>query len=189
MSDNEWHTVSNHKPINTTSQKNAARRRQSKSMAFSHGKSLPKSSLSKSFQKNLSFKPSFDDKTMTTNPYHLPDDEDSDVDEDDDEDQVDPIDMPLPPYHITLVINCPFEDCSAVAPFLDTTALVQHLKTDHSMSFLNLHHMYMALDAYLARWAAVLRTDKLDQHSVLENEGNGRLSLSLSVCFILTFFT
>ncbi|CAO3587958.1 unnamed protein product [Absidia cylindrospora] len=173
MSDNEWHTVSSHKPI-SHGNKNS-RQRQSKSVAFSNGggKSLPKSSLSKSFQ-NLSVKQSFEDKILgaNTNPYHLPEDDDSDFDEED-EDQVDPIDLPLPPYHITLVINCPFDDCSAVAPFLDTTALVQHLKTEHALSFLNLHHMYMALDAYLARWATIFRTggeNTIEHHSVLEND-------------------
>ncbi|KAI8100144.1 uncharacterized protein BX664DRAFT_322990 [Halteromyces radiatus] len=172
MSDNEWHTVSNHKPIAHSHGNKNYRRRQSKQLAFSSGstsKSMSKS-LSKSFQ-NLSFKPSFDDKILSqTNPYHLPEDDDSDVEEED-EDQVDPIDIPLPPYHITLVINCPFDDCSAVAPFLDTTALVQHLKTEHSLVFLNLHHMYMALDAYLSRWASVLRTgDTLQEHAVLDTD-------------------
>ncbi|KAI8342331.1 hypothetical protein BC941DRAFT_412470 [Chlamydoabsidia padenii] len=168
MSDNEWHTVSNHKPIAHSNNNKNARRRQSKSMAFSNGgKSIPKSSYSKSYQKNQSFKSgSLIDDNKCTNPYHLPDDEDSDLEEEEEEDQVDPIDMPLPPYHITLVINCPFEDdCSAVAPYLDTTALVQHLKTEHALSFVNLHHMYMALEAYLTRWAGL----SVDEHAVLEN--------------------
>lgn len=82
--------------------------------------------------------------------------EEDDSDEEEDDGQVDPIDLPVPPYHTTIVVSCPLDDCESSAPFLDTTALVKHLKEDHKLAFKNLHHMYMALDSYLARWAKEL---------------------------------
>lgn len=184
MADNEWHTVSNHKPISHSHQNKHYRRRQSNQISSSiGGKSLPKSlskSLSKSFQglhiNNNSKIGSVDESILSVeqyNPYHLPEEDDSDIEEEEeDDDQIDPIDIPLPPYHITLVINCPFDNCSAMEPFVDTTALVQHFKSDHQLVFRNLHHMYMALEAYLNRWAKIFQKESIKEHGVLEDEGN-----------------
>ncbi|CAO3653389.1 unnamed protein product [Cunninghamella echinulata] len=185
MSENKWHTVSNHKPIAHSHNNKHYRRRQSNQLSSSiGGKFLPKSLsklLSKSFQglhinNNNKVVGSIDESILSVeqyNPYHLPEEGESDIEEEDeeDDDQIDPIDIPLPPYHITLVLNCPFVDhCSAMEPFMDTTALVQHFKSDHQLVFRNLHHMYMALEAYLNRWARIFQKESIPDHAILEDE-------------------
>ncbi|KAI8394224.1 uncharacterized protein BYT42DRAFT_487161 [Radiomyces spectabilis] len=113
------------------------------------GSSVPKDSY---LEANLS---------QRTNPYHLPDDDDSTSEDEEEDDRPDPVDMPVPPYHTNIVINCPFDNCDLVAPIVDTTALIKHIKDEHNIVFKNLHHMYMALDSYLARWATELRQQPL----------------------------
>ncbi|KAF7724593.1 hypothetical protein EC973_000901 [Apophysomyces ossiformis] len=106
------------------------------------------------------------------NPYHLPDDDDTEEDEEED-DRSDPIDLPVPPYHTTIVISCPFQSCPSMEPFLDTTSLVNHLRSVHHIVFKNLHHMYMALDAYLSRWATELVRKPLVEYGYEDVEENG----------------
>lgn len=114
------------------------------------------------------------------NPFHAAAD-DSDSDEEEEDGQVDPIDIPVPPYHTTIVVSCPLNDCDSPIPFMDTTSLVKHLKGEHKLMFKNLHHMYMALDAYLARWAKELELKPITEYAHLEpldnNESNVYLSL------------
>ncbi|ORX61873.1 hypothetical protein DM01DRAFT_1331343 [Hesseltinella vesiculosa] len=152
--DNEWHTVGNHKPIPHAQHRRRSKANVGRSIPKSMPKSLPKS-LPRSMQA-LSVTSSIND--THHNPFLLPEDDESDDDSSNDESDDDEPE-PMPAYHIACLINCPFDDCSAVAPFLDTTALVQHIKQEHQLSFSNLHHMYMALDPYLQRWASIFRKD------------------------------
>lgn len=112
------------------------------------------------------------DTSASSNPFHAPADDD-DSDEEEEDGQVDPIDLPVPPYHTTIVVSCPLSDCDSPIPFLDTTSLVKHLKTEHKLMFKNLHHMYMALDAYLARWAKELAAKPVTEYAQLEPSDNG----------------
>lgn len=77
---------------------------------------------------------------------------------------------PLPPYHTTTFVSCPFKDCETPAPFLDTTSLVNHLK-EHHLVFKNLHHMYNSLDAYLKRWAKEFEQKPLEEFGKKEQDG------------------
>ncbi|KAG1446735.1 hypothetical protein G6F56_009479 [Rhizopus delemar] len=76
---------------------------------------------------------------------------------------------PLPPYHTTTFVSCPFKDCETPAPFLDTTSLVNHLK-EHHLVFKNLHHMYNSLDAYLKRWAKEFEQKPLEEFGKKEQD-------------------
>ncbi|KAG2176902.1 hypothetical protein INT43_007556 [Umbelopsis isabellina] len=108
------------------------------------------------------------------NPFDLPEDDDNDDDEDDDSPA--PIDAPLPPYHINIIVSCPFDDCSAVMPFTDTTSLVQHINAEHDLVFRNIHHMYMALETYLQEWAKLIKEKSVEEYGVKENiDGKGKL--------------
>ncbi|CAO0795310.1 unnamed protein product [Mucor circinelloides] len=111
------------------------------------------------------------DTSASSNPFHAAA-EDDDSDEEEDDGQVDPIDLPVPPYHTTIVVSCPLSDCDSPIPFLDTTSLVKHLKGEHKLMFKNLHHMYMALDAYLARWAKELTAKPVTEYAQLESFDN-----------------
>ncbi|KAJ2955160.1 hypothetical protein NQZ79_g8803 [Umbelopsis isabellina] len=107
------------------------------------------------------------------NPFDLPEDDDNDDDEDDDSPA--PIDAPLPPYHINIIVSCPFDDCSAVMPFTDTTSLVQHINAEHDLVFRNIHHMYMALETYLQEWAKLIKEKSVEEYGVKENiDGKGK---------------
>ncbi|KAI8971617.1 hypothetical protein BDF20DRAFT_885356 [Mycotypha africana] len=108
----------------------------------------------------------------SSNPFHAVDDNIDSSDEEEEHDgQTDPIDLPVPPYHTTIVVSCPFKDCESPVPFLDTTSLVAHLKKDHHVIFKDLHHMYIALEAYLTRWAKELQIKPLSDYGYLKNEG------------------
>ncbi|GAB5592801.1 hypothetical protein Unana1_07701 [Umbelopsis nana] len=102
------------------------------------------------------------------NPFDLPEDDDNDNDDEEDDGSPDPIDLPLPPYHTTIIVSCHFDNCSAVAPFSDTTSLVQHIKSEHQLAFKNIHHMYMALEAYLHRWTDIVKDRNLEDFGVRE---------------------
>ncbi|RUS21796.1 hypothetical protein BC937DRAFT_91438 [Endogone sp. FLAS-F59071] len=95
---------------------------------------------------------------------------DNDSGGDESDDTPAPIDIPLPPYHTTIVVLCPFDDCPAVAPFTDTTALVKHLKEQHHVMFCDIHHMYIALDRYISHWAKEVQTKGLEAIGVKDNE-------------------
>ncbi|KAI7894529.1 uncharacterized protein EV154DRAFT_498083 [Mucor mucedo] len=163
--DGEWHTVTNNKGAATVappSQPQPSRaRRKSR-----HRITPPKQASSKQPTKEKSVPthkehskavPTHKDQskaassTKSVNPFHAAEDDESDEEEEDG--QVDPIDLPVPPYHTSIIISCPLEGCESPIPFMDTTSLVKHLKEDHHLMFKNLHHMYMALDSYLNRWA------------------------------------
>ncbi|KAI9314297.1 hypothetical protein BX666DRAFT_2020339 [Dichotomocladium elegans] len=90
------------------------------------------------------------------------DDDDDEEEEDDDSDSQE--EQVLPPYHTAVVVLCPMDNCSANEPFLDTTALVKHLRTEHKIVFKDLHHMYIALDPYLMRWAQELRSKPIEEY-------------------------
>lgn len=108
------------------------------------------------------------------NPFDLPEDDDNDNDDEEDDGSPDPIDLPLPPYHTTIIVSCHFDNCSAVTPFSDTTSLVQHIKSEHQLAFKNIHHMYMALEAYLHRWADIVKDRNLEDFGVRETmDGKG----------------
>lgn len=171
--DGEWHTVTSnkHTVAATPSSNNANSKGRRKSR---HKITTPKQSVTKQPTNNNKTK---EKKVVeVSNPFHAVEDDDSDEEEDDG--QVDPIDLPVPPYHTTIVVSCPLEDCESSAPFLDTTALVKHLKEEHKLAFKNLHHMYMALDSYLARWAKELagkpisdfgQPDKTEKEGIMHN--------------------
>ncbi|KAI8066748.1 hypothetical protein BC940DRAFT_302197 [Gongronella butleri] len=177
MGDNEWHTVSSshHKAIPSSS---GGGRRRSKAHVGGGGRSAPRSvpkSLPKSLSKSMQGLSMASKSSFAENPFLLPEEDEGSDDDDDASDSSDNDDdaEPVPAYHIACVISCPFDDCSAVAPFLDTTTLVAHLKNEHQLTFSNLHHMYMALDPYLARWAAILRADpasKKDNATFIEED-------------------
>lgn len=158
--DGEWHTVTNSKHTATPapSQPSKARRKSR------HRIVTPKQPVKQqqpSIQKETS-------KKTTSNPFHAVEDDDSDDEEEDG--QVDPIDLPVPPYHTTILVSCPLADCESPIPFLDTTSLVKHLKDEHKLLFKNLHHMYMALDSYLNRWAKELEGKSVSDFGQLDTE-------------------
>ncbi|KAI8877085.1 hypothetical protein K501DRAFT_230806 [Backusella circina FSU 941] len=142
--DGEWHTVTNSKTVpppatqKKSSSKSNPSRRKSK-----HRVQVKKPQQQPAVKKSVE---------SGGNPYHMTVDDD-DSDEEEDDGLPDPIDLPVPPYHTSIIISCPFQDCERPAPLIDTTSLVQHLKQEHKLMFKNLHHMYMALDSYLQRWA------------------------------------
>jgi hypothetical protein len=184
--DGEWHTVTNSKahaapaPAPTPASKT---RRKSRPHIKSNNK--PKQPTKQQHHANKEKKPNNSNAsvsncsgTIVSNPFHAVEDDDSEEEEDDG--QVDPIDLPVPPYHTTVIVSCPLEDCESPIPFMDTTSLAKHLRKDHKIVFKNLHHMYMALDAYLSRWAKELVRKPLTELGQLESkddsQGKKRLS-------------
>lgn len=195
--DGEWHTVTSNKHTisspavaatpsnnNNNSQQNARRKSR-------HRIHTPKQAAasSSSTQKRHQHSHTKEKKTVTSttapvtteatttteNPFHSIDEDDSEGEEENDG-QVDPIDLPVPPYHTSIMISCPLQDCESPMPFLDTTSLVKHLKEQHKLAFKNLHHMYMALDAYLARWAKELNKASITEFGQLDTqEKDGRV--------------
>lgn len=105
----------------------------------------------------------------------------SESEDDDDEESV--IDK-VPPYHTAIFSVCPLDNCPATEPFLDTTSLVNHLRTEHRVVFRNLHHMYMALDAYLSRWAAEFKKKPVEEHG-FPNDGNGKEGGRVKTCVFM----
>lgn len=103
-----------------------------------------------------------------SNPYHLPEDNEDD-DEGSSEDEEQEEEVVVPPYHTTILSVCPLKDCPANEPFLDTTALVKHLRSEHNLVFKDLHHMYIALDPYLRRWAKELETKPIEEIACLDD--------------------
>lgn len=143
--DGEWHTVTSSKNTPTAPQpqkKTSSNQSRRKSKHRVQVKKQPPQTKQTTPKKSVE---------TGGNPYHMADEDDSDEEEDDG--LPDPIDLPVPPYHTSIIISCPFQGCEIPAPFTDTTSFVQHLKQDHKLVFKNLHHMYMALDSYLQRWA------------------------------------
>ncbi|KAI8640574.1 hypothetical protein BD408DRAFT_347794 [Parasitella parasitica] len=189
--DGEWHTVTSNKHTHTSvadaSSVNTAKctaappqtsKPRRKSRHKVNGPSHPKNDNKKpTMTANRAPKSSTrshhhgNDTLLPSNPFHAAA-EDDDSDEEEDDGQVDPIDLPVPPYHTTVVISCPLDDCNSPVPFMDTTSLVKHLKGEHKLMFRNLHHMYMALDAYLARWAKELTLKPITEYAQLEPLAN-----------------
>ncbi|CEP14921.1 hypothetical protein [Parasitella parasitica] len=185
--DGEWHTVTSHKHTHTS----GADASNSNAKKTTAAPSQPSKPRRKSRHKINAPKPSKEDKKKFTttanrasklntrshfhgqddflpsNPFHAAADDD-DSEEEEDDGQVDPIDLPVPPYHTTIVVSCPLNDCDSPVPFMDTTSLVKHLKGEHKLMFKNLHHMYMALDAYLARWAKELALKPIAKYAQVE---------------------
>ncbi|KAI8579859.1 hypothetical protein K450DRAFT_240658 [Umbelopsis ramanniana AG] len=191
MADGEWHTVSRTnapaaQKVEATSKKtNAHGRRSSHNQGHQHNwRQKPKSTAANGRSADQQQKSLHRSKDATMlnaaapefvpsgqkdhNPFDLPEDDDNDDDEEEDDGSPDPIDMPLPPYHTTIIVSCPFDNCSAVVPFSDTTSLVQHMKNEHQLGFRNIHHMYMALEAYLQKWAHIIREKDLKEYGVQE---------------------
>ncbi|KAI8362636.1 hypothetical protein BD560DRAFT_333987 [Blakeslea trispora] len=166
--DGEWHTVTSNKNVPVVQPKqstnNSQNRRKSKGKLPSN-KHIKEKKATPAPQKSRRVSHTHE---KTTNPFHAPEEDDSEEEEEDG--QVDPIDLPVPPYHTSIVISCPFEGCESPAPFLDTTSLVQHLKSSHQLVFKNLHHMYMALDAYLLRWSKEFNQHPIESYAQLEEE-------------------
>jgi hypothetical protein len=200
MADGEWHTVTRtnatagQKVESSSKKANAHGRRSSHIQGHAHNwrqksKSAAVNANSRSIDQQQKTLNRSKDATMLNaaapefipssqkdhNPFDLPDDDDNDDDDEEDDGSPDPIDMPLPPYHTTIIVSCPFDNCSAVIPFSDTTSLVQHIKNEHQLAFRNIHHMYMALEAYLQKWAQIIRGKDLKDYGVLETiDGNGK---------------
>lgn len=181
--DGEWHTVTNNKSATTAvpppPQPSKARRKSR------HRISAPKQASSKQTttkeksapvkKENTKSVPAVKDSTTNSvNPFHAVEDDDSDEEEEDG--QVDPIDLPVPPYHTNIIISCPLEGCESPIPFMDTTSLVKHLKEDHCLLFKNLHHMYMALDSYLNRWAKEFEKKPISEYGQPDSQdSHGKL--------------
>ncbi|KAJ1972005.1 hypothetical protein H4R35_004922 [Dimargaris xerosporica] len=73
-------------------------------------------------------------------------------DSDDDEDDVD-IETAFPP--VSIMVLCPFTDCTddAPLPLTQPNQLIEHLLDVHGLTFKNIHHMYFSLQKYLDTWA------------------------------------
>lgn len=178
--DGEWHTVTNSK---TTVANNAAtvttsnaNSQHSKSRRKSRHKIAPTTKQPQQKETNKEKK--------SSNPFHAVEEDESDEEEEDG--QADPIDLPVPPYHTAIIISCPLEDCESPIPFLDTTSLVKHLKEEHKLLFKNLHHMYMALDSYLTRWAKELSKKPITEYGYIDpSEENGKYIVVAIIIFIL----
>lgn len=166
--DGEWHTVTNNKSAATVvpppPQPSKARRKSR------HRITTPKQPSSKqtTTKENSKSVSATKENSKSVNPFHAVEDDDSDEEEEDG--QVDPIDLPVPPYHTSIIISCPLQGCESPIPFMDTTSLVKHLKEDHYLSFKNLHHMYMALDSYLNRWAKEFEKKPISEYGQLDKE-------------------
>lgn len=168
--DGEWHTVSKtHAPsTNNTSTKTSTYNRHRRK-----SKHTPSTKSQKDNKKPATAHKQ--QRKVETNPFHESAHHDDDASSEEEDGQIDPIDLPVPPYHTTIVVSCPLPDCESPIPFLDTTSLTQHLKQDHKLVFKNFHHMYMALDAYLDRWAKELSQKPVSEYGQLESpdsEGN-----------------
>ncbi|KAI9478839.1 MAG: hypothetical protein EXX96DRAFT_595937 [Benjaminiella poitrasii] len=185
--DNEWHTVTSHKvthahpqapassqssnmrrkskhKINVTKQQNPQQKQTTASKPHRDNKKQPHSHSSSQQRRHH-----HTNQQTSRNPFHAADDDDSEEEEEENDEQIDPIDLPVPPYHTTIVIFCPFQGCDSPVPFVDTTSLVKHLKEDHQIVFKNLHHMYMALDTYLSRWAKEFQQKPMNDFAELDN--------------------
>ncbi|KAG0189346.1 hypothetical protein DFQ28_003514 [Apophysomyces sp. BC1034] len=172
MADGEWQTVATRSgPPNHARRQSKQRGTASLGRAKSSTKDV-KSSNKASIKELESKSKATAVEAQHGNPYHLPEDDDTEEDEEDDG-RPDPIDLPVPPYHTTIVINCPFDSCPSVEPFLDTTSLATHLRSEHHIAFKNFHHMYMALDAYLNKWATELTRKLLTEYSYEDPEEAG----------------
>jgi hypothetical protein len=177
--DGEWHTVTSSKssaPVQTATPSPAPATSSGQSAAsksrrkFRHRITTPKQTSGTTSKQHKHSPSSNKEKSTTTaNPFHHHEEEDS-ADEEEDDGQVDPIDLPVPPYHTSIITSCPLEDCESPIPFLDTTSLVKHLRSDHKLAFKNLHYMYMALDAYLSRWAKELSKKSITEYGQLDEE-------------------
>lgn len=179
--DGEWHTVTNNKGATTVAppppppQPSKARRKSRHKITTKQASSkqpTKEKSVSTHKEHNKSVG-STKETTKSVNPFHAAEEDDSDEEEEDG--QVDPIDLPVPPYHTSIIISCPLEGCESPIPFMDTTSLVKHLKEDHHLLFKNLHHMYMALDSYLNRWAKEFEKKPISEYAQPDSENsNGK---------------
>ncbi|KAG0260800.1 hypothetical protein DFQ27_003318 [Actinomortierella ambigua] len=91
---------------------------------------------------------------------------DSEDSEDDNEDEL----AKYPPYHTTIIIQCPFHGCKTTDPFTDSTSLVSHLKNEHQLAFKNIHHMFILLERYINHWASEIEAKGLDKVAVLAKD-------------------
>lgn len=171
--DGEWHTVVNSKatPVHATSLPATIQASKTRRKSRSHIKSTNKprqSQANKQHHTNKEKKSvsAANRNTAVVNPFHAVEDDDSEEEEDDG--QVCPIDLPVPPYHTSIIVSCPLEDCESPIPFMDTTSLAKHLREDHKLVFKDFHHMYMALDAYLSRWSKELVKKSVKEFGQLE---------------------
>lgn len=192
--DGEWHTVTSNKhtaaatPSNNNAQHSKGRRKsRHKITTTPKSNSAVKQQQQQQQQSTITHNNKTKEKKLEiSNPFHAVEEDDSDEEEDDG--QVDPIDLPVPPYHTTIVVSCPLDDCESSAPFLDTTALVKHLKEDHNLAFKNLHHMYMALDSYLARWAKELAGKPITEFGQPDKTEKGGKCIGLYIeCFWMDY--
>ncbi|KAF9917535.1 hypothetical protein BX616_000694 [Lobosporangium transversale] len=76
------------------------------------------------------------------------------------------------PYHITIMIHCPFQSCDMTDPLTDSTSLVLHLKEAHKIVFKNIHHMFIMLDRYLNHWANEIEAKGIENVAAKENEAD-----------------
>jgi hypothetical protein len=215
MADGEWHTVSRTNPTTTQKNEPTAKKSSPHGRRSSHHQGHAQNWRTKAKSAAAAAAPSAnprstDHVTKTTNrsndittlnatapefvplaqreqnPFDLPEDDDDDDDEDDG--SPDPIDLPLPPYHTTIIVSCPFDDCSAVVPFSDTTSLVQHIKNEHHLIFKNIHHMYMALESYLQRWAEIIKDKRLEEYGVQETvDGKGKWRFAVDLRWVVLY--
>ncbi|CDS13563.1 hypothetical protein LRAMOSA05739 [Lichtheimia ramosa] len=167
----EWCTVptkGNHHDNKNKTQRPAGNK--SKGNSARKSRSVRKQSTTK-ISTTRSSPPTTTTTTTTTtapNPYHLPEDnEEEDEGSSDEEEQEE--EAVVPPYHTTILSICPLKDCPANEPFLDTTSLVKHLRSEHHLVFKDLQHMYIALDPYLARWAKELESKPIEEIACLDD--------------------
>ncbi|ORE09300.1 hypothetical protein BCV72DRAFT_66514 [Rhizopus microsporus var. microsporus] len=164
------------KPANKTSESGkpqASKSATTHSKKHSHGKK-PQPKRSTSVKKPAASR-------GKSNPFHAAE-QDEESEEEDAEGHIDPIDLPVPPYHTTTFVTCPFDNCETPAPFLDTTSLVTHLKQAHKLVFKNLHHMYNSLDAYLQQWAKELENKPLEEYGQTDPQEEGIYIISPEKC-------
>lgn len=81
----------------------------------------------------------------------------------------------LAPYQIELSLECPFASCQikdkSKVKITDSTYLVEHLK-EHSIRFVNLHHVYLNIEKYLEFWAKQEEEGVLKQLDIdIEDDG------------------
>ncbi|KAG0225800.1 hypothetical protein BGW41_004553 [Actinomortierella wolfii] len=91
-------------------------------------------------------------------------------DSEDSEDEADYDSSKYPPFHTTIVIQCPFQACTTTDPFTDSTSIVSHLKKEHQIVFKNIHHMFILLERYINHWASEIESKGIDKVAMLAKE-------------------
>ncbi|CAG8569295.1 614_t:CDS:2 [Ambispora gerdemannii] len=78
----------------------------------------------------------------------------------------------LPPFHVNVFILCPFKDCPLEQPIMNSTELSEHLKEQHKLVLINLHHVYMILELYLEYWSQKITDIGIENTGAILNKDN-----------------